>query len=134
MGIDNKKLIDYAKVIVRVGVNVQKNQPVVISAIVESIPLVRCVVNECYKAGASKVHVRFDDGEITKMHYINQSARDLTIMPAYEVDYLAKPVIAEGACRISIRGSSPDLLKGVDSQKVQAYQKARSIKLKPLTD
>jgi aminopeptidase len=134
MQFNQKEINDYAKVIVRVGVNVQKNQPVVISAIVEALPLVQAVVEQCYKAGASKVMVQFDDGKISRLHYLNQSLKTLTTIPKYEIDYLSNPILTEGACRISIRGSSPNLLKGIDKQKVQSFQKARSTALKPLSD
>jgi aminopeptidase len=52
------KLIDYARLIVKVGANVQKKQIVLIDSIIEAKPLTTKVVEECYKAGASKVIVR----------------------------------------------------------------------------
>jgi aminopeptidase len=52
---DARKLKDYAQVITKVGVNVQKGQVVIINSIVEAYPLTRLVVEECYKLGAKKV-------------------------------------------------------------------------------
>ena len=47
----------YARLIARKGANVQKNQEVRISASVEIAYFVKYVVEECYKAKASKVTV-----------------------------------------------------------------------------
>jgi aminopeptidase len=131
---DDKRMADYAKVIVKVGVNVQKGQPVVVGAIIEAAPLVHHIVEECYKAGASKVLVRYDDAEVTKLTYLNETIESLQDIPQYQIDYASAPVLKEGACRISIRGSSPDLLKSIELKKIQAYQKAVSTALKPLSN
>ena len=47
----------YARVIVRIGANVQKGQDVRVTAELDQAELVRAVVEECYKAGAKYVDV-----------------------------------------------------------------------------
>ena len=50
-----EKLLKYAKLIVRSGLNVQKNQIVVIDAPVESAELVRLITKQAYEAGPRKL-------------------------------------------------------------------------------
>ena len=52
---NENKLREYAKLIVKIGANVQKGQHVRLQAGVDQIPLVKMVTEECYKAGASYV-------------------------------------------------------------------------------
>jgi len=121
-----KKIKDYAKLIVKVGANVQKKQVVVVEAISEAYPLVREVVSEAYKAGASKVKVRFSDPIVTKYDYLNQEEKDLIDIKDYEVKTRINPIVEEKGCRIAIRGESPEYLKGVNPQKLAKVNQAIS--------
>ena len=49
------KLREYAKLIVKIGANVQKGQRVRLQAGVDQVQLATMVTEECYKAGASYV-------------------------------------------------------------------------------
>ena len=49
---NENKLREYAKLIVKIGANVQKGQRVRLQAEVDQIPLAKMVTEECYKAGA----------------------------------------------------------------------------------
>ena len=51
----------YAELAVRLGVNVQKGQLLVIKAQVDSAPFVRMCVEEGYRAGAGEVIVQWLD-------------------------------------------------------------------------
>jgi aminopeptidase len=129
-----KKLQDYAKLIVRIGVNVQKNQVVVINSIIEAYPLTRLVVEQSYKVGAKKVIINWNDGQITKANYSYQSLETLLDIPQYEIDHMNIPVVQDGACRINIGGNSPEMLKGVDSLKISEITKKNGIVFKSLRD
>ena len=48
------KLREYAKLIVKIGANVQKGQRVRLQAGVDQVLLATMVTEECYKAGASR--------------------------------------------------------------------------------
>ncbi|HEY0645909.1 MAG TPA: aminopeptidase [Nocardioides sp.] len=51
----------YARLVVRVGVNVQPGQEVVISALPEQSDAARAIANEAYRVGASRVEITYDD-------------------------------------------------------------------------
>ena len=54
----------YADLIVRSGLNVQKDQIVVVRANVEMNEFVRLIVKSCFDVGAKDVIVRYSDDEI----------------------------------------------------------------------
>ena len=54
-------LREYARLIVRCGVNVQKGQEVMVYAGLDQPEFVKLVVEEAYKAKASKVIVEWND-------------------------------------------------------------------------
>ena len=60
------KLREYAKLIVKIGANVQKGQRVRLQAGVDQVLLTQMVTEECYQAGASYVEVIWECGEIKK--------------------------------------------------------------------
>ena len=52
------KLKQYAELLVKVGMNVQQNQPVFIRTSVETIELTRLIVEVAYKEGASDMKMK----------------------------------------------------------------------------
>lgn len=67
--ISEKCLRQYAELAVRLGVNVQKGQLMVIKAQVDSAPFVRLCAEEGYRAGAGEVAVLWQDDQLTKLDY-----------------------------------------------------------------
>ena len=63
----------YAKLIVRVGANVQKGQPVWLYTSVEQHEFAVMVAEECYRAGASRVQMEWSCQPMTKLAYRHQS-------------------------------------------------------------
>ena len=61
-------LREYAKLIVRCGVNVQKGQEVIINAGLDQPEFVAMVAEEGYKAGAGKVTVNWGYQPLTRIH------------------------------------------------------------------
>ena len=64
-----KRLQEYAALLARKGINVQKDEEVWVNCQLDQIEFVRLVVEECYKAGAKKVRVRFSDNQISRIGY-----------------------------------------------------------------
>lgn len=67
------KLKQYAELLVKVGMNVQQNQPVFIRTSVETIELTRLIVEVAYKEGASDVRVVYSDPILERLKYENES-------------------------------------------------------------
>ncbi|KHF34144.1 Aminopeptidase 2 [Paenibacillus sp. P1XP2] len=64
-----ENLNKYADLAVRVGVNVQQGQILVVNAPVESAEFVRMITEKAYQAGASEVRVNWNDEKITRLKY-----------------------------------------------------------------
>lgn len=121
--VTGSRLERYAKLTVRQGANVQKDQIVILNSSLDSADFARLLVKEAYEAGAKQVIVRWNDDEITKMHYENQSVETLCDIPAWRVEEALDP-LRKGACLISVSSPHPGLLKDIDSKKVAAAQMA----------
>lgn len=120
----------YAELIVRTGVNVQRGQEVYINgASIEIAPLVRLVAEKAYEAGASSVHVDWTDDKLARLKYEKASDDVFSRFPEWETAK-RNAFVENGAVFISIVSSSPDLLKGIPSDRISAYQKASGQGLK----
>ena len=118
-----------AKLAVKVGVNVQPGQFVIVRATTETKELVREIVEEAYKTGARGVYVQWSDDFVSRDGLIYQSLEDLTEIPAWLIDQ-QKTFMDRGSCYISVSSPIPGLNKDVNPEKAQksgiAAQKALS--------
>lgn len=118
-----QQLEKYAKLVVQVGINVQKDQPVHIIGTVEMAPLIRKLVKEAYAVGASYVYVDWGDDEVMRQRYEHASEETFGNFPNWEKEK-REDFMKKQACVISITSSTPDLLKGIDPAKISTFQKA----------
>ena len=75
---------NYALLIVKVGVNVQKGQDVIINASTRISEFVEYVVKADYKAGAKRVSVEWKNDAITRLDRLYQSEEELGIVLPWE--------------------------------------------------
>ena len=91
------KLNEYAHLLVEIGANVQAGQTVRLRPEVSCAPLARMCVEACYDRGAREV-----------------------VLEKAQMDWY----LEQGAVDLSILGSDPELLKGVDPARMQAFRRA----------
>ena len=118
-----KKLTKYAELAVKIGVNIQPNQYLYIAASIESAPFVQLVTKIAYEQGAKNVFVDYADDQVTRTRYELAPADSFDFFPEWkkqEREWLAE----QGAAFISIVSQSPDLLSGIDTTRIAAFQKA----------
>lgn len=123
----------YARLIARVGANIQKGQPVRIFINADQYEFATVLVDECYKAGASKVEVDWDWQPITKLDFRYQSVKTLSKVAPWQEARL-KQMTEELPCRIYIISDDPDGLRGVNRDKMQKTKMARYKITKPYRD
>ncbi|MEI5907514.1 aminopeptidase [Bacillus spongiae] len=116
------QLNKYAELAVKVGANVQKGQYLWVSAPIGTEDFVRRVVKEAYAAGASKVHVEWQDDVITRTHFELASEEAFREFPEWIVQAYEELIEKRGTL-LHIDASDPDLLKGIDVDRIMAYQK-----------
>ena len=84
--IDPNKIDKLANLAVKTGLGLQKGQNLIISAPIESLPLVRKITEHAYKAGAGIVTTFFTDPELTlsRFKYANDDAFDVSTNWLYD--------------------------------------------------
>lgn len=113
----------YAELALKTGVNLQKNQALVINSSIEGADFTRVVARKAYELGAKNVHINWSDDELTLLKFQHVSEDVLTDIPEWQVQKhldFAK----DGAALLAIRSTNPDLLKDVDPAKVAKANKA----------
>ncbi|MCA1062694.1 aminopeptidase [Rossellomorea sp. AcN35-11] len=118
-----ERLKRYAELAIKVGVNVQPGQPLWISAPLGTETFVRIVVKEAYLAGAKNVHVQWYDEEILRTHYELAPEETFYEYPSWLAAAHEWVVDHKGAF-LQIEANDPDLLKGIDSDRILNFEKA----------
>jgi len=119
----------YAKLAVYSGANLQKGQPLMISANNETKDFVRLIVEEAYLAGASTVTVRWNDEIINHHAFVYETKESLSDVPEYLVQQY-NYYIEKGYALIAVHAETPGLMADIDPEKMQAASIARSKALK----
>jgi len=128
--INEKKIDKLAYLAVKRGVGLQKGQNLLITAPLESLPLVRKITEHAYKEGAHIVTPLFTDSEITLSRFKfapNESFDQAT-------DWLFNGMgeaFDNNTARMAIAGDDPMLLSEMDTDKVSRANKAMSKAYKP---
>ncbi|WP_336294509.1 aminopeptidase [Bartonella sp. CB169] len=119
-----------AEVAVKVGLNLQEGQDLVLTAPVSALPFVRRVVYHAYKLGAGVVVPLFSDDMLSLIRFENAHAASFNCAPSWLYAGMAK-AFENGAARLAIVGDNPSLLSNQDFDKVARLNKATSIAYQP---
>lgn len=118
MATPEQRLEAYARLAVRVGLNLQPGQTLGINALVEHAPLARAVTREAYRAGAHYVDVLYSDQHTRRAH-IEQAPDDrLGYSPPWLVSRL-REFGETGGALLAISGNpEPELFSDLDGERV----------------
>jgi len=128
-----EQLERYAALAVEVGVNVQPDQTLVVTAPLSAAPFVRSVARKAYAAGARNVHVEWNDDELTRIKYEQAPDEAFLEYPMWRAKGWEE-MAENNAAFLSVIASNPDLLSGIDPERIananktagQALHKYRS--------
>ena len=120
----------YARLIARVGANIQKGQAVRLFISADQYEFATILVDECYKAGASRVDVDWGWQPLAKLNYRYRTVKSLSTVLKWEEEKM-KLMAEELPCRIYITSDDPDGLKGVNQEKMRKASIARYPIMKP---
>jgi len=130
---DNKLLEKYALLLVKTGINIQKNQTLVINSPIECAPFTRIVSRIAYAEGARDVVINWRDELSSKIRYMNAPEEIFDEFPEWQRDfYLFNARL--GAAFLSISASDPELMKDVNPQRMSKSNKASSNAIKEYRD
>ncbi|WP_438803709.1 aminopeptidase [Paenibacillus aceti] len=125
----SKQLLDnYAELAVKIGVNVQPGQTVVVMAPIVAADLVRLITLHAYQAGAHNVYVEYNDDQLSKIKYHHAPEEVFAEYPEWRAKAMEE--YAEmGAAFIQIYSPDPDLLDGVEPTRIATAAKTAATAL-----
>ena len=126
-------LRNYARLIARTGVNIQKGQDVIIACQLDQPKFVELLVDECYKAGARKVTVEFRHQPLHKLDVRHQTVATLAEVTDWEKARL-QHYVDTLPCEIFLDSTDPDGLKGLNHKKDAKADQKRWPIVKPYYD
>ena len=126
-------LKNYAKLLARVGLNVQKGQEVIITAGLDQPGFVAYAAEECYRAGASRVRVEWSHQPLARLGALCKSEEVLSEVRPWQEEKLRCEVRSLPA-RLYIESEDPDGMNGTDSEKLARAMQARQRVIKPYRD
>lgn len=126
-----KELLEkYARLAVKVGVNLQPGQYLVITSTLEYPEFTRMVAKAAYEAGASKVEIEWNDAESHRLDYLYNSDEELANVPEWKIKQKEEQINRKCAM-INIGSQKPSLLSDIDSKKIKIEQMAFSKAFQP---
>lgn len=117
-----EKLQAYAELTVKIGVNIQPGQYLLVNTSVDALDFARIVVKEAYKAGAGRVHVNFSDEEMERTYFDYASDEEFNRFPEWIVKMNDELIECKGAL-LMIDATDPDKFTGISSNRLATYQK-----------
>lgn len=128
--IDTNKINKLANLAIKVGLGLKKGQNLIITAPIESLPLVRKITEHAYKEGAGIVTTLFSDPDLTlsRFKYADDNSFNVATDWLYEGMGSA---FDNNSARLAIAGDDPMLLSDMDPDKVSRASKANAIAYKP---
>lgn len=130
MPIDAQKLEKLAEVAVKIGLNLQPDQDLVITAPLAAAPLVRLIIKHAYLAGGGLVTAFYNDDEVTLARYAYASDTSFDKAAGWLYEGMAK-AYENGTARLAVSGDNPMLLSAQDPAKVARANRAMSMAYKP---
>ena len=134
-----QKLEKYAEVILKVGLNLQPKQRLLIGGAssnydgtsFEAAPLVRIIAKKAYQMGARLVDVVWGDEQLRLLRFQYGPKKSLREYPKWRID--ARLDISQaGDANLHIGNPNPDLLKDVDPSLILKFQLHLHKHLKPV--
>jgi aminopeptidase len=120
----------YAELIARMGINLQPEQCVLISAEIIVRDFVVLLVEACYAAGAKYVQVQWGEPKTGHVRLSQAAESSLDYVPAFEVQRFEQ-MAEERWARIALTSEEfPDIMSDVDAGRIRKASSARSRALK----
>jgi len=126
-----EKLDNLATLALRVGVNLQPGQRLLLAGPVAAVELMRRIAKQAYELGAPSVSVEFLDEQLGLIRALH--AHDGTLE---EVDQerlaMFKAKLERGDAYLRVTGSDPDLMSAADPQRLGRMAKAQGAAYRPV--
>ena len=127
--ISEAQLKKYAELAVHVGINLQKDQLLIIHSDIQNATFARLIQTIAYNAGASNVIIDWTDEQSIKEFYLNAADDAINHFPHWQ-DARFKEWNNAGAAYIHIISENLSVFKDVSAERIGRFQKASRTMLK----
>ena len=125
----NEKLREYARLLIQVGLRVQKGQRLVISSPVECAFFARMCAEEAYAIGCKEVVMNWHDDAMARLKYLQADDSIFDEVAVWRSHFFNDHAL-EGAAYLAISASDPENFKGVENHRIIRAQQASGKALK----
>jgi aminopeptidase len=134
MAFSFEQLLDrYADLVVKIGLNLQPGQRLLIQAPIQIAPMVRMINARAYQAGARLVDIMWIDDQVLLDRFRYAPRDSFEEFPAWRADALLG-YAQRGDAVLVIYASDPDLLKDQDPNLIATAQKTEARHTQPFSD
>ncbi len=124
-----EQLESYVTLLLRLGVNLQPGQNLIInstSAPVEEVaPVMRLMTRKAYELGARNVYPQWDDGEIARTRMLLAPDAALSDVQLWRVNWLEEQS-EQGSAFLSLVAPDPDLFAGIATERLTTARRANA--------
>ena len=117
-----QKLARYARILVEVGVNIQSGDALYLQVDITDDPTTRQLVHQivaaAYDAGARIVDINWQDPELRRIRLLHADENTLDEIAEWQTDKIAT-IASAGVSYLAVIASDPELLAGIDRNKIQ---------------
>ncbi|MBT3189947.1 MAG: aminopeptidase [Anaerolineae bacterium] len=126
-----EKFIKYAELVVKIGLNVQSGQKMIVRAETNTAPLVREITAIAYQIGSPLVTIIWVDEQVKKIRHQYAPRDSFDEYASWVLDGIAQE-IKEGAAFLQVASPDPELLKGMDPEAVSTSRSVFAKHRKPI--
>lgn len=122
---NNKLAKEYSRVLLRYGVNLQKDQPIFLTAPVEAYEFVHLFCEEAFRYGAGDIHVEWDSSTCFAQR-LNFAREELLLQVPESTCLKYREAIERNAAIIRFTTCHSPIFQNISSDRMAEFQKSRS--------
>ncbi|MDE7242752.1 MAG: aminopeptidase [Oscillospiraceae bacterium] len=122
------KFSQYAELLVKTGLNLQKGQRLIISCPVECAWFARLCAQAAYGAGCREVVMSWSDDALARLKYLHADSEVFDSFPEWQAAFYNN-YAREGAAYLAVAASDPENLTGIEQDRITRAQRSSSAAL-----
>ena len=129
----DEKILDYANLIVKVGLNLQPGQNLIINAPISTHDFVKNIAQKAYDNGVKEIYYRWNSEELDFLRYKNANEEVFNNYPQWLADGYTE-IAKDNTAVLSIYASNPELFSSIDTNRIKNDTKAKALAMKKYKD
>ncbi len=127
--IEGKILENYCELVLKIGVNLQPNQPLYVACPTDWAYVAKALTKKAYELKAKFVRIIWENEDIDNLNYLNADVDTLCEVPKWFVDS-RNYLVENNYCYVSISAENPNAFSNINPEKMSKVAIARSKALK----